>query len=323
MLQTGSARRSSARKYVLGVAVVLALPVFGVSAAAAEPVQQFSVQLKDLTPDGRYSVVYTSNAFDTTGDPPPALDEAVLRLAKGMTIKPEFLRPDRLCDTAKFAGYLYQNVPKGGSYAQVLDDFPRGSARIERRVTAVARETVATCRRTFLGRGTAVVDGRPRYPAPIPAKFSIFLTKPTAKGAIAGIGVLSHYDRSSPIAVNELRYTVLQPTFTLNIFDDPTPDGQYGYRVRLLTERTSGFRFSIAELRVESRGIVGPTEKRTCAALRGGRCVRYRTRRSTGFWATPPRCPASGEVPFKAEFRYVTGLEVSTVVKVPCPKFRR
>ena len=173
-------------------------------------------------------------------------------------------------------------------------------------MTKTARATVATCRKAFLGRGTTIVDGRPRYPAPIPAKFSLFLTKPTAKGAIAGIGILSHYDKTSPIAVNELRYTVLQPIFTLNVFNDPTPDGLYGYRVRLLTEKTSGFRFSVAELRVESKGIVGPGA--------GGKST---------FWATPPRCPASGKVPFKAEFRYVGGEQKSIGITVPCPRFKR
>jgi hypothetical protein len=285
---------------------LVALLALGVPAALAEPVQQFSIQLKDLTADGRYSVVYTANAFDTTGEAPPALEEASLRLAKGMTIRPEFRTPDRLCDTAKLAGYLFQNVPKGSTYAETLDAFPSNSARIEKRVTKTARATVVTCRKAFLGRGTTVVDGRPRYPAPIPAKFSIFLTKPTAKGAIAGIGILSHYDKTSPIAVNELRYTVLQPIFTLNVFNDPTPDGLYGYRLRLLTEKTSGFRFSIAELRVESAGIVGP-------GSRGRRT----------FWATPPKCPASGKVPFKAEFRYVGGIDKNIGITVPCPRFKR
>jgi hypothetical protein len=306
MPQNGSGRRASSRKFVLGGATLLALSVFAVAVAVAEPVQQFSVQLKDLTADGRYSVVYTSNAFDTTGEAPPALNEASLRLAKGMTIRKEFLKPDRLCDIAKFTGYLFQKRPKGTSYAKAVDDFPKGSARIERQLPKSARPIVSTCRDTFLGRGTAVVDGRPRYPAPIPAKFSLFLTKPTAKGAIAGIGVVSHYDKTSPIAVNELRYTLLQPIFVLNVFNDPTPDGLYGYRVRLLTERTSGFRFSVAELRVESKGIVGRT-----------------SRGPKDFWATPPTCPSSGEVPFKAEFEYVGGLKGVTAIKVPCPRFRR
>ena len=303
------------RRLVTGAAVA-ALLTAGAGVASAEPVQQFGVQLKDVTADGRYSVVYTSNAFDTTGDAPPALSEASLRLAGGMAIKQEFLRPDRLCDTAKFSRYLLLNRPKGTTFAQAIDAFPKAAARIERQLSTPARAIVSTCRATFLGRGTAVVDARQPAPAtpipkefsptaPIPAKFSLVLAKPTAKGAIAGIGVLAHYDASSPIAVSEPWYAVLQRSFTLNVFNDPTPDGQYGYRISLPTERTSGFRFSIAELRVESSGLVGKTAQ-------GPR----------DFWATPPRCPASGQVPFRADYRYVTGLTSSTVVEVACPRFR-
>ena len=303
------------RRLVTGAAVAALLTV-GAGAASAEPVQQFGVQLKDITADGRYSVVYTSNAFDTTGDAPPALSEASLRLAKGMTIKKEFLAPDRLCDMTGFFRYLVQKRPKGTTYAQAIDAFPNTAARIERQLPTPARAIVSTCRATFLGRGTAVIDARQPGPpttipkefsptAPVPAKFSLFLARPTTKGAVAGIGVLAHYDASSPIAVNKPWYTVLQRIFTLDVFDDPTPDGRYGYRISLPTERTSGFRFSIAELRVESAGLVGRTS-------RGPR----------EFWATPPTCPASGQVPFRADYRYVTGLQTSTVVEVACPRFQ-
>jgi hypothetical protein len=288
-------------KGVLSAAVIPVLLTFGVTGALAVPVQQFNVQLKNVKPDGRYSVVYTSNSFDTTGDAPPALSEAFLRLAKGMTIKPEFLQPSRLCDTAKFAGFLFQKLPPGTTYAQRLDAFPKGIARIEKPLNAGAREIVETCRGAFLGRGKATVDARPLYPDPIPARFSLFLTKPTAKGAIVGIGVVSHYDRTSPIALNEPRYIGLQPIFTLNVFNDPTPDGLFGYKIRLLTQRAAGFRFSVADLRVESPGIT----------------------RAGKFWATPPKCPKSGQVPFRADYEYVGGLSGSTTVKVPCPRFRR
>jgi len=303
------------RRLLAGVVVAAALTA-GAGVASAEPVQQFGIQLKDVTADGRYSVVYTSNAFDTTGDAPPALSDASLRLAAGMAIKKEFLTPGRLCDTQQFARNLLLKRPKGTTYAQAFDAFPKTAGRLERQLSGPARTMVSTCRSTFLGRGTAVIDARQGGPAttipkefsptaPVPVKFSVFLGKPTVKGAIAGIGVLAHYDKSSPLAVNEPWYTVLQRIFTLNVFNDPTPDGLYGYRISLPTERAAGFRFSIAELRVESSGLVGKT-------AHGPR----------DFWATPPRCPASGQVPFRADYRYVTGLATSTVVQVPCPRFQ-
>ena len=291
------------RRWAAAALVALALTSSAAPAASADPVQQFAVQLKDLKADGSYSVVYTSNAFDTSGGPPPALAEAHMRLAKGMTVRPQFLKPDRLCDTSKYVGFMFQNRPKGISYHQMVDGFPLGKYPIKKRLPKVVREVMSTCRDAYIGAGSTVVDARPLYPQSIPAKFTLYLTKPTAKGALFGIGVVSHYDKKSPIAVNELRYMLLQPVFTLNVFDDPTPDGKYGYRIRLLTERTSGFRFSIAELRAEGKGI--------------------RSKRSGRFWADPPRCPASGKVPFKAEYSYVTGLKTTTAVEVPCPRFRR
>ena len=297
-------------------AAVAALLAVGAVSASAEPVQQFAVQLKDLKPDGRYSVVYTSNAFDTTGEAPPALTDASLRLARGMTIRKEFLRPDRLCDVAQLRRYLLLKRPKGTTFERAVSAFPTGSARIERQLSPSKRPIVSTCRSTFLGRGTAVIDARQAgqaiptpsdfsLAAPVPVRFSLFLSKPTSKGAIAGIGVLAHYDTSAPNAARQPWYTLLQRSFTLNVFDDPTPDGRYGYRIALPTERTVGVRFSIAELRVESKGLTGRT-------ARGPR----------EFWATPPRCPASGQVPFRADYRYVTGFQGSTVVQVPCPRFR-
>ena len=113
--------------------------------------------------------------------------------------------------------------------------------------------------------------------------------------------MVSHYDRTSPIALNEPRYIYLAPIFTLNVFNDPTPDGLFGYKIRLLTERAAGFRFSVADLHVESAGL---THKGT-------------------FWATPPTCPKSGQVPFRADYDYVGGQHSSTLVKVPCPRFKR
>jgi hypothetical protein len=296
-----------ARRTVLPVLLALLLAVVaGAPAASAAPVQQFAIQLKNLKADGSYTVVYTSNAFDSSGGPPPPLEDASMRLPRGMGIKREFLRPDRLCDIAKFAGFLFQNRPKDVTYAQMVDDVPRGKRRLVGKLTPTAKRIVKACLGAYLGSGETVVDARPLYPALIPAKFSLFLTPPSDKRAIAGVGILTHYDRSSPIAVNEPRYVLLQPIFRLNMYDDPTPDGKYGYRIKLITEKTSGLRLSIAELRVEVPGIFGPTA---------------RSRRE--FWATPPRCPGSGQVPFRADYQYRGGERTRTEIRVPCPRFRR
>ena len=88
------------RGLLLGAAL-LSLLALGASTATASPVQQFVVQLKDIRPDGRFSIVFSGNSFDTTGAPPPALTDASVRLSKGITIKPRFLAPARLCETCR------------------------------------------------------------------------------------------------------------------------------------------------------------------------------------------------------------------------------
>ena len=306
------------RRLVTGAAAA-ALLTAGAGAASAEPVQQFGIQLKDVTADGRYSVVYTSNAFDTTGEAPPALSEASLRLARGMAIKKEFLQPDRLCDIAKFTRLPPPEAAEGDRRTRRRSTASRRrAARLERQLPDPARAIVSTCRTTFLGRGTAVVDARQLAPAtpipkafsptaPLPAKFSALPREADRQGRDRRdrrARALRQRPRRSPSS--EPWYTVLQRTFTLNVFDDPTPDGKYGYRISLPTERISGFRFSIAELRVESAGLVGRT-------ARGAR----------DFWATPPTCPASGPgaLPGRLPLRHRAARR-STVVEVPCPRFR-
>ena len=57
-------------KRILLAAALLGL-LMPVAAAQAEPVQEFSYQLKDVKPDGRFTVVFTSRTYDTTGGIPP------------------------------------------------------------------------------------------------------------------------------------------------------------------------------------------------------------------------------------------------------------
>lgn len=303
--------------------MLLALLAFGTAVASAEPVQQFGVQLKNVTSDGRFSVSFTSDSFDTTGAPPPVLTDASVRFPRGISIKPQFLRRERLCQTGKLRLVLLARETPARPYGEMLDDLAATQRRIGRQLTPGGLRVLDTCRKAFIGRGTFIVDARPLYAEPIPGLVHLFLSRPTAKGAVAGFGVMSLYDRSSPVVPEQRVIADLQPVFTLNAFDEPTPDGRYGYRVKLLPEKAGIFKFSLAQLQVQSRGIVAGTQERTCTARRNGRCVRYRVRRTSDFWANQPACPTSGKLPFKASYRYQTGLSSSTFIEVPCPRFTR
>lgn len=310
------------RGLLLGAAL-LALLALGASTATASPVQQFVVQLKDIRPDGRFSIVFSGNSFDTTGAPPPALTDASVRLSKGITIKPRFLAPARLCETGKLRGILLKNERPGLGYNDLLSDLGRASRRIGPSLSPLSRQILNVCRRSFVGQGRFLLDARPLFADAIPGSLFVFLAQPTAKGALAGFGVMSMYDKDSVVARNEPLIAYQQPVFTVNIFDDPTPDGIYGYRLRLRPENVGRLPFSLAELRVESPGIRASTRRRTCVSRRAGRCVKYAVRYVQEFWAGLPTCPASGRLQFKADFRYVTGLHTTDVLKVPCPRYRR
>ena len=74
-----NATRRLLRTVSLTAAALLALPAL----AAADPVQEVNVQLQNIKPDGRYSVVFSANSYDTTGAPPPLVTKNTVRLAVG------------------------------------------------------------------------------------------------------------------------------------------------------------------------------------------------------------------------------------------------
>jgi len=273
------------------------------ASAAATPVQQFSVQLKNPTADGRYSVVFTSNSFDTSGGPPPSLTAASVRFARGMSIRRSFLDPDRFCETGKLRASLLDAETKGYRLQQMLQDLRAAQPRINKRLSFAGRRVLDRCIHAQIGRGTFLLDARPNFPDPIPGYMYVFLSPPTVRGAIAGFGVVSYYDQRAPIVRNTWSLTEQQPGFTMNVFEDRSRDGYYGYRVDVLPKKVARFKFSVAEMRVQSGG---PKDRRTGA-----------------FWATPPRCHASGKIRFRADYRYVDGQRSSRTLELPCRRFER
>src|SRR4029450_4427751 len=102
-------------KRILFAFAVLALLV--PAAALAYPVQEFSFQAKDIKPGGRFTVVYSSRTYDTSGGVPPALQEAYLRVPLGVVIRNGFLKNKYYCDAGKLIHDLQaapeQSVPFG------------------------------------------------------------------------------------------------------------------------------------------------------------------------------------------------------------------
>ena len=289
------------KRMLRGSVLLVVLLAFGVSAAIADPVQEFGVQIKDVKANGRFSVVFTSNSFDTTGAPPPGLTAASVRFARGIRIKPAFLKPERLCQTGKLRLILLAHQTSGFKYQQMLPDLAVTEKRIGSRLDRASRRIVRTCRQAYVGRGRFVLDARPNFADVIPGFMYVFLSPPSAKGAIGGFGIMSLYDQNAPIVKNTGLLIDQQPGATVNLFNQPSADGKYGYRMRLLPLNFGRLPFSVADVHVESRGITA-----------GGK-----------FWAKLPHCPTSGKLQFRADYSYLTGQKTSSVIKVPCPRFTR
>jgi hypothetical protein len=275
-------------------AVLLATFV-AAATAAADPVQEFSFQLKDISPSGgRFTVVYTQRSYDTTGAVPVQPNEFHLRLPAGAKLRKQFLTKRVFCNVKRLAK---TRDPK-------------------------------TCRRSQVGTGRVLVDARPFITDVIPADLWLFLAKGTAKKAVASLAILGKQDQSAPVVrdipvVRDYR----APLVFMNFFDAPTPDGKYGYRLAFGNSPTGGggggASFAIAETHVVNRGFTLTRRRTTCGKRRAGRCVRRKVTKRKLFWFTPPACPASGKVSFQAFFGYASLPDIVRTTELTCPRFRR
>lgn len=313
------------RRRTLALALAAALAALAPAAASAEPVQQFSFQVTDIKPGGRFTLIFNARTFDTTGSPPPTPVENYLRLPAGAKLRKQFLNRRFFCDgrRLRLAIDLYDFRP-GSFNARVrnlkplIRQFARSRDRKERRELA----NVRACDRARIGGGTARVDARESFPTIdtlIRASFSMFLSRPTARGAVAGFTILAAADEDQEI-VKRRSYEVITGVHAVlhaNFFNDPT--GPYGYRLDLPRGEVNGFKVSIAELRAVTKGLT--LARGTCLRTgRRGKCVRRQRR--TLFWFTTPPCPPSGTLSIQQFFGYADrSLDDTQTVQLACPRF--
>lgn len=261
------------------------------AAASADPVQEFNFEIKDVKSGGRFTVAYTSRNYDTTGGVPTSPNEFHLRLPAGAKLRKEFLKKSVFCNTKKLAR---TRNPKA-------------------------------CKRSQVGTGRVQVDARPFITDLIPADLWLFLAKGTTRKAVASFAILGKQDQSAPVVrdipvVRDYR----APIVYMNMFNEPTPDGKYGYKLAFGNSPNGGgggASFSIAETKIVNKGFTLKKDLR-CIARRVKKCVKTRVRRRQRlFWITPPSCPASGKVSFEAFFGYDTLPDITKVTEISCPQF--
>lgn len=305
-----------------GLALVVA------AVAQADPVNQFSFQVKDIKSGGRFTLVFNARTFDTTGNPPPTPVQNYLRFPVGATLRREFRSKRFFCDGPALRTAIdtfdFSGVPFTKRVMN-LKPFIRNLQRHGRSGTAKrALANAQVCDRARIGFGTVLVDARESFPTitdPIRGTFATFFSGPTEPGAIAGFTALGAADEDQPI-VKRRTYEVItgvHVAINANFFNDPTPDGLYGYRLNLPPGDVNGFKVSLAELNATTKGL--SLVRGECLKSNArGRCVKRQRR--TLFWFNVPRCPPSGTLSIQEFFSYPAPLPTSTrTIQLACPRF--
>jgi hypothetical protein len=312
------------KRKLIVAATALAMLVIPV-VVHAEPVQQFHFQVTGIKPDGRFTLLFLARTFDTTGNPPPNLVDSFIRLPLGATLRPQFLNKRYWCngtmlrdsiDTRRTLSYrpftkLVANL------APVIKELSKDKSKRGR----TQLKNAQTCDRARIGGGTAEIDARQNFPDLkdlIPAKFSIFFAKP-APGAVGGFTVLGAAVESDPVVKREPIVAAVHAVLPANFYNDPTPDGLYGYKLVLPPNNINTITVSIAVLHVRTTGLT--LLKGTCLKQgRHGRCAKRE--KKTLFWFTVPKCPASGNLSFEAFYDYDPPTADQTkTFSLACPKF--
>jgi hypothetical protein len=311
-------------KRILLAAVALAAVVIPVSIATAEVSQEFSFQLKNVKADGRFTVVFTSRTFDTTGGIPPVLRENYLRLPAGAKIPRDFLKRKYYCDGNKLLSTLQANPQNNVYFYKRVENLNPLIKTLEKSRVASDRKAlknVKTCKQVLIGKGSVQVDARPLLNDLIPAKIYLFFGKGT-NGAVASFSILGVPDENSAVVRNNATVRNTRVVVGANFSNDPTPDGKYGYRLQLPAGPIGGINISIAEVNVTTKGLTITKKKTTCKKRRHGKCVKRKVKKTNLFWFTRPTCPASGKLSFLAFYGYDDPQpDITKTVELSCPKF--
>jgi hypothetical protein len=313
-------------KRILVAVAVLAVLV-PVAVAQADPVQEFSFQLKDVKPDGRFTVVFTSRQYDTTGGIPPALKENYLRLPKAGELVSQVRNKKYYCDAARLLKDLQANPDRSKLFASRVSNLTPFINTLKKRKSAAdrkARANAETCKRARVGQGTAAIDARPLFSELIPSVFFMFFGKGNLPGSVGALQLIGMPDettalvKSLPVTVRETRVP-----FVLSFINAPTPDGKYGYKLVLPTGPIAGINISIAEVNAVTKGLTIKKKKTTCAKKRKGKCVKKRVKTTRIFWFKRPACPPAGRFSFQAFYGYGgSPPDIIKEIELPCPNFK-
>jgi hypothetical protein len=143
-------------------------------------------------------------------------------------------------------------------------------------------------------------------------------------GAVATFVIVALPDTTSPIVNSAGIIRDTKVVLGAHFFNDPTPDGRFGYRFEIPAGPVQGFRVSVAEVQATNPGFSVFKKKTKCKKKRKGKCVKKSVKKKRIFWFTEPKCPPSQQLPFQSFYAYenVATPQIKEVT-VPCPRFSR
>jgi hypothetical protein len=303
------------KKLVAAVAVLGSL--CAVAVAQGVVVQDFSFQIKDVKSGGRFTVLFDSHSYDPNGGVPAPLNENYIRLPKGAEVRKQFKKSAFYCQTKKLVDMV--RMDKGnGRFTPYMNNLLKGKATPPKN----AKSLIKSCRYARIGTGRVLVDARPYADDPIPADLMMFWTKPDP-GAAATFAIVGIPDERAPIVANNPTIRETVPVINASFFNDPTPDGVYGYKLVLPTGPINGIQISVAEVHVTTTGLSLTKKKVTCKKHKRGKCVKKSVKKSNLFWFTQPPCPPTGQLSFQAFYGYASDPDETKTISIPCPKFKQ
>lgn len=252
------------------VAALAAVTVLATAGSAhASLVTDFNVGLNDFKPSYQgYTLELDARVYDTSGAPPNQLRNVLVRLPRGVSVREQYVDVRHLCDNAVL---------------QVTNN-------------------PATCRRSRVGIGTMVLDGRPQLPDTVSATVYLFIGPADVDEFVnGGRATVVALVMGTQAFTTQVLYGILYRNSGLYSMVLPT----------MVRPNDKAVTLRLAELHVTAPGLT----------LRKPKTKRRRARKI--FWTGLPRCNSKSQVVFGADFRFTDTATVPVQKTVACPAFLR
>jgi hypothetical protein len=253
--------------------------------AQAELVGRFDAGLRNIKPYGAYTVVASGRVYETSGEPSPILQTAVVHFPRGAALRDDFLVPKFFCDGSKLE----------------KDPDP------------------ALCASSHFATGTMVIDARPAIADAFGVSVDLFLAEGKERGAKAAVVVLVKSNDYTPFYDYEvLRGYLFKGSTAGGRF------GYYLELPTHLTPILPEVILRLAEFRLKMRGLTLTKHVSTCVKRTlgsHGRCVSKGTRSKRIFWIRTPDCPRTKKVSFGADYAFEGASPIYKRRKVSCRRF--